>query len=37
MTIRGKKGSWERAGNALKLVKDQGIIPYMNITVGNTI
>ena len=32
--FRGKKGSWERALNALKLVQDVGITPYMNITVG---
>ena len=32
--FRGKKGSWERAINALKLVQDQGMTPYMNITVG---
>ena len=32
--FRGKKGSWERAINALKIVKDAGMTPYMNITVG---
>ena len=33
-TFRGKKGSWERAINALKMVQDVGITPYMNMTVG---
>ena len=33
-SFRGKKGAWERAINALKLVQDAGITPYMNITVG---
>lgn len=33
-SFRGKKGSWERALNALKLVQDAGMTPYMNITVG---
>ncbi len=33
-TFRGKKGSWERAINALKLVQEEGIAPYLNITVG---
>ena len=26
--FRGKKGSWERAINALKIVKDAGMTPY---------
>ena len=32
--FRGKRGSWERAINALKMVQDAGITPYMNMTVG---
>ena len=32
--FRGKKGAWERAINALELVKDAGMTPYMNMTVG---
>ena len=33
-TFRGKKGSWQRAIDALEMVKDAGIAPYFNITVG---
>ena len=33
-TFRGRKGTWERAINALKFVQDAGITPYLNITVG---
>ena len=33
-TFRGKKGSWQRAINALEMVKEAGISPYFNITVG---
>ena len=33
-TFRGKKGAWDRAINALKLVQEAGITPYMNMTVG---
>ena len=32
-SFRGR-GSWERAINALKMVQDVGITPYMNMTVG---
>ena len=32
--FRGKKGCWERAINALEMVKNVGITPYLNITVG---
>ena len=32
--FRGKRGSWERAIKALKMVQEAGITPYMNITVG---
>ena len=33
--IRGKKDSWRRAIEALKHVKDEGMDPYLNITVGH--
>jgi len=33
--IRGKKDSWRRAIEALKHVKDAGMDPYLNITVGH--
>lgn len=33
--IRGRKGSWERAMKALKNVRDAGMHPYLNITVGH--
>ncbi len=33
-SFRGKKGSWERAVKALKLVQEAGMDPYLNITVG---
>ncbi len=33
--FRGKKGSWQVAINALEYVKDVGIDPYLNITVGH--
>ena len=33
--IRGKKDSWRRALNALKLVQKYGMDPYLNITVGH--
>ena len=33
--IRGRKGSWKRAMEALKHVKDAGMDPYLNITVGH--
>ncbi len=32
--IRGRKDSWRRAIEALKNVKDAGMDPYLNITVG---
>ena len=32
--IRGRKDSWRRAIEALKHVKDVGMDPYLNITVG---
>ena len=32
--FRGKKGCWERAIKALEMVKNVGITPYLNITVG---
>ena len=32
--FRGRKGSWERAINALDLVQKAGMSPYLNITVG---
>ncbi len=32
--FRGKKGSWERAIKALEYVKEAGMSPYLNITVG---
>lgn len=34
-SFRGKKGAFERAINALKYVKEEGIDPFMNITVGH--
>jgi len=33
--IRGRKGSWKRAMEALKHVKNAGMDPYLNITVGH--
>jgi len=33
--IRGKKESWKRAIEALKHVKEAGMDPYLNITVGH--
>ena len=33
--IRGRKESWKRAIEALKHVKDVGMDPYLNITVGH--
>ena len=33
--IRGKKDSWKKAMEALKLVQKAGIDPYLNITVGH--
>ena len=33
--LRGRKDSWRRAMEALKLVKEAGIDPYLNITVGH--
>ena len=33
--IRGRKDSWRRAMEALKHVKDAGMDPYLNITVGH--
>lgn len=33
--MRGRKDSWRRAIEALKLVKEAGIDPYLNITVGH--
>lgn len=33
--IRGRKESWKRAMEALKHVKNAGIDPYLNITVGH--
>lgn len=32
--FRGKKGSWQRAISALSYVKNAGMAPYLNITVG---
>ena len=32
--FRKKKGSWKRAIDALKMVQDAGMTPYLNITVG---
>lgn len=34
-SFRGKNGAFERAINALKYVKEEGIAPFMNITVGH--
>lgn len=34
-SFRGKKGAFERAINALKYVKEEGMEPFMNITVGH--
>ncbi len=34
-TIRGRKDSWRRAMEALKHVKNVGLDPYLNITVGH--
>ena len=33
--FRGRKGSWQRAINALEMVQNVGISPYLNITVGH--
>jgi MoaA/NifB/PqqE/SkfB family radical SAM enzyme len=33
--FRGKKGSWKKAIDALEYVKDVGIDPFLNITVGH--
>jgi len=33
--VRGRKGSWKRAMEALKHLKNVGIDPYLNITVGH--
>jgi len=33
--FRGRDGSWQRAINALEYVKNVGIEPYLNITVGH--
>jgi len=33
--FRGREGSWQRAIKALEYVKDAGIEPYLNITVGH--
>jgi len=33
--VRGKKGSWKRAMEALEHLKSVGIDPYLNITVGH--
>ena len=33
--IRGRKESWKRAIEALKHVQDEGMDPYLNITVGH--
>ena len=33
--IRGRKDSWRRAIEALKHVKNAGMDPYLNITVGH--
>ena len=33
--FRGRKGSWERAIQALEIVQKVGMSPYMNITVGH--
>jgi len=33
--IRGRKHSWKKAMEALKLVREAGIDPYLNITVGH--
>ena len=33
--LRGRKDSWRRAMEALKMVREVGIDPYLNITVGH--
>ena len=33
--FRGKKGSWQRAIDALEHVQNAGMSPYLNITVGH--
>ena len=33
--LRGRKDSWKRAMEALKMVQEAGIDPYLNITVGH--
>lgn len=33
--FRGKKGAFEKAINALKYVKEEGMEPFMNITIGH--
>ena len=33
--FRGRKGSWKRALEALEHVKNAGMHPYLNITVGH--
>ena len=33
--FRGREGSWQKAMNALEMVKAAGMSPYMNITVGH--
>ena len=33
--LRGRKDSWRRAMEALKMVQEAGIDPYLNITVGH--
>ena len=33
--IRGRKDSWKRAMQLLKHVKNAGMDPYLNITVGH--
>jgi len=34
-SFRGHKGAWQRAIDALKYVKEAGMEPYLNITVGH--
>ena len=33
--LRGRKDSWRKAMEALKIVQEAGIDPYLNITVGH--
>ena len=33
--MRGRKGSWKKAIEALKMVQESGMDPYLNVTVGH--